>query len=875
MTGSPGENAAQPSRIAERLLARLVRGSVGGKYIVGDLREEYRVFVARRGRVVADTWYWAQVLGIGGRMVAEKFPKRETGRIESVIQDLRFALRHIRRNPAFAAVAVITLAVGIGSSVTMFGAMDALVLRPLPLPAAGRLVEIYGVNRERGWNYTGQSIPNLVDLRARSRTMHVAGFRSVGHTLSGVDLPERVAGYSVSWDFFKVLQIRPALGRSFAEHEQRIGAHRVAVISHGLWRRHFASDSEILERVLMLDGEAYAIIGVLGRDFWFRGQERDVWTPLVTTGAEDRGADVLHLLARLEPGATLERAREEASEIADALAMTYPETNRGWGAGVRSFREHVVPVELRSGSLVCLLAVAALLLIVCANVTNLLLSRVSGRTQEMAVRAAVGASRARLARHLLTEALVLSALGGVGGVLLAIWGIEGIVALLPSWIPRLGDVGVDLRILLLATAVSFLTAVLVGTAPAIRTTRSGLSSQLPQARGSSVGPSGGRLSRCIVVAEISLAVVLLVSSVLLVRGFLNLRTTDFGWDESGVLTFHVDLPQQGYQDNMRITSFFTEAVQKLASLPGVVSVGGTSLLPTKGDSHQVYDIVGEEPALLEERLVVRHRLILPGYFHTLRIRHLSGRRLDSRDGAQSEAVAIVNEVFSLRHWPGGDALNKQIRVGEEIYRIVGVVANTLDWDRRIEPTVYLSALQMPRASMRLVMQTLGPPASYGAQARATLAEIDPNLPIFLLQTMEEVMQEERVGESVMARLMSILAGVALFLSVVGIYGVIAYSVSRRTREIGIRMAVGATKNEVVRLVTIQGMSPAVFGMILGLVLAVVVARSLSAFLFGVSYWDPITFVGVAATMLAASILATSLPARHASRVDPIQTLRQE
>ncbi|UCG88506.1 MAG: ABC transporter permease, partial [Gemmatimonadota bacterium] len=410
-----------------------------------------------------------------------------------------------------AAVAVITLAVGIGSSVTMFGAMDALMLRPLPLPDAGRLVEVYGVNRERGWDYTGQSIPNLVDFRARSRTMHVVGFRSVGYTLSGIDYPERLAGYSVSWDFFNVLEIRPALGRSFTEHEERAGASRVAVISHGFWRRRFASDPGILERVLVLDGEAYAIIGVLPSDFWFRGQEREVWTALKTTGGEDRGADVLHLLARLEPGATLERAREEASEIALELAVTYPETNRGWGAGVRSFREHVVPVELRSGGLVCLVAVALLLLIVCANVTNLLLSRVSGRMQEMAVRAAIGASPARLARHLLTEALVLSALGGVGGVLLALWGIEGVVALLPAWIPTLGEVGVDLKVLLFALAASVLTAVLVGTAPAIRTAQLGLSTQLPQARGSSAGPKGNRLSRCIVVAEVSLAVVLLVS----------------------------------------------------------------------------------------------------------------------------------------------------------------------------------------------------------------------------------------------------------------------------------------------------------------------------------------------------------------------------
>ncbi|UCG88468.1 MAG: FtsX-like permease family protein, partial [Gemmatimonadota bacterium] len=376
-------------------------------------------------------------------------------------------------------------------------------------------------------------------------------------------------------------------------------------------------------------------------------------------------------------------------------------------------------------------------------------------------------------------------------------------------------------------------------------------------------------------AEVSLAVVLLVSSVLLVRGFLNLRNADFGWDESGILTFHVDLPQQVYQDNLRITTFFTGAMQKLASLPGVVSVGGTSLLPTRGDSHQVYEVVGEETALPEESLVARYRLILPGYFHTLRIRHLSGRLFDSRDGAESERVAIVNQAFSLRHWRDGNALNEQIRVGEEVYRVVGVVSNTLDWDRRSEPTVYLSVLQMPRAHMTLVMRTLGPPASYGAQTRATLAEIDPNLPLFLLRTMEEVVQDERVGESAMARLMSILAGVALFLSVVGIYGVIAYSVSRRNREFGIRMAVGATKNEVVRLVTIQGMKPAVFGMILGLVLAVVAARLLSAFLFGVSYRDPITFVGVAATILAASLIATFLPALHASRVDPIQMLRQE
>jgi len=793
----------------------------------------------------------------------------------SLFADVRFSLRAIRKHPGVIAVAVLSLGLGIGANVTIFSAVDVFMLRPLPYPDAGRLVHVYSTVPERGWTYNSVSIPDFLDLREQSRTVDLAASYGSDVNLSGEEGPERIGGERTSWNYFEVLGVVPVLGRTFRPDEERDGRDRVAIISNGLWERRFGADPAIVGTQVLLDGGPYTIVGVLPPKFRFFESPTEIWRPFGLTGDESRGSHFLSPVGRLRPAATLAQANAEMATIAERLAQAYPETNRGWGAGARELHRQIFSDEFRMGSLISSVAVAFVLLIACVNVANLMLARVAGRTREITVRGALGAGRVRIARQLLTESLVISLAGGVLGIGLSVVGLRGLIAVMPSWFPRVDEIGIDLRVLAFAALVTLLTGIIFGVAPALQGTRLNLVDALKEGGRGNASVGGHRLRRILVVAEIALALVLVVSSALLVQGFLRLQTADYGWDKDHLLTFRVALPQTDYADGDAAAAFYRELLPALTTIPGVASVGGTSLLPMQGNSNTFFEIPGREVADLRDRPLTEFRTVLPGYFEAMATPLLQGRPFGEQDLPGAPPVAIVNQRLVDLYLPDEDPIGRQIRLSGEERTIVGVIGNTLDTGPYPRPMSFLPHAQRPRWNMGIALRTDADPADVMPAVRTAVLALDPNLPVYGVTTMADLMKEARGGDTIMAKIMAVLAAIALILAVVGVYGVMAYAISQRTREMGIRMALGAQSGTVRALVMRQGGALAAAGIVVGIGIALLVTRGLATFLFGVSPFDPVVFSGVALLLLLASLGATYLPARRATQVDPIEALRTE
>jgi putative ABC transport system permease protein len=795
--------------------------------------------------------------------------------MESVLVDIRYAFRSIRKSPGVIAVAVLSLGLGIGANVTIFSAVDVFMLRPLPYPDADRLIHVYSTVPERGWTYNSVSIPDFLDLRAQSRTADIAASYGSDVNLSGDQHPERIDGERASWNYFQVLQVTPVLGRTFTPEEERSGSDHVAIISNELWRRRFGGDPAMLGSSLLLDGVPHTIVGILPPKFRYAEDRTEIWTPLGIMGNENRGAHYLSPVGRLRPGAALEQARAEMAAIAGRLAGTYPETNQGWSAGARELRRQIFSDEFRMGSLISSVAVAFVLLIACANVANLMLARVAGRTREITVRGALGAGRVRIARQLLTESMIISLAGGVLGLGLSVIGIRGLVALMPPWFPRVDEIGISLRVLGFAALVTIVTGIIFGMAPALQTSRLDFVDALKESGRGSVGPGGHRLRRILVMAEVALALVLLVSSMLLVQGFLRLQLADYGWDKEHLLVFRLALPQTKYRDGDAVAEFYRGLLPTLSAAPGVESVGGTSLLPMQGGSNTFFEIPGRDLGSLRDRPLTEYRTVFPDYFTAMGTPILRGRPFNDQDVSAAPLVVIVNQFLAERYWPNDDPIGKQMVLGTEPRTIVGVVRNTLDNGPYPRPMTFVSAFQRPRWSMNLVVRTRGAPLSLVGSMRAAVLNRDPDLPIYGVTIMSDFMKEQRGGDTIMAKIMAVVAAVALVLSVVGVYGVMAYSISQRTREMGIRMALGAQRGTVRALVIKQGAVLAAIGIVGGIGIALLVTRSLATFLYGVSPFNPVVFGAVALLLLLASLAASYLPARRATEVNPIEALRAE
>ncbi|MEJ2335669.1 MAG: ABC transporter permease [Gemmatimonadales bacterium] len=798
--------------------------------------------------------------------------------MDSMRQDLRYALRSLRRGGLLIGVAVLSLGIGVGSVTTIFSAVDVFMLRPLPYPESQDLISLYTTNQERGWTQVSFSVPDFLDFRERGLTMEVAASTGAAFNLSEGDRPERIQGRRLSWNFLQVLGVRPALGRAFTPDEEVVGQHRAAIISHGLWQRRFGGDPDMLGTDLHLDGEPYRIVGVMPTDFWFGSIFDDVWVPLAISGDERRGSHFLSVLARVGPTFTRELARDETERVAAQLASEFPETNTGNGARIVTLHEDIFNEGFKVGTSISMLAVIFLLLIACANVANLLLTHAAGREREMAVRSALGAGRWRIVRQLLTEALILSFAGGALGILMSVFGIRWLVSLMPSWFPRVNEIGLDARALLFTTAIVILSALLVGIAPAIQGARSGMADSLKEGGRGGTGARGSRLRKALVVGEISLALALLISSALLVQAFINVRLADRGFDESDILAFRIALPRQEYPDTASVVVFHQELTQRLASLPGVTGVGATTILPSQGSSGTYYSLPADDIVTDQDRRVTDWLDITPGYFEAMDVPIVRGRGFETTDRAGNRDVIVINEALAERHWPDENPIGREVVFSSHGSEVVGVAANTGVSGTSTtaqRPMVYFPVYQNDDRALGYLVESDMPPESLSEAVRAEVKAVDPDIPAYSIRPLTDIVDESLGGDTIMAKIMSAVAAIALVLALAGVYGVMGYSVAQRRRELGIRMALGAQDGDVVRMILRQGTILAVIGTAFGVGLAFGVARGVSFFLYGVSAFEPATYGIMAAALLIAALVATFFPARRATRVDPVEALRAD
>jgi putative ABC transport system permease protein len=792
-------------------------------------------------------------------------------------QDFRFAVRALLKNPIVSLFAILSIAVGIGANAAVFSAVDVFMIRPLPYPEPERIVQVYTTNRERGWTEANSSIPDFRDWREQSRTLDLALYHNVGVNLSGGDRPERLSGVRVTSDFFEVFGLTPAHGRTFTADEEIDGAPGVALLSDGVWHRRFGADPTVLGSTMNFDGVPHTVVGILPPRVRILGGMPDLLLPVQFTGQEPRASYSYAVSGRLQPGVTLEQARSELDAITAGLAAAYPETNGPIGANAVPIRDAIYQEEFRAGSLISTVAVAFVLLIACANVANLLLASAAGREREIALRSALGAGRGRILRQLLTESLLLSLIAGAFGVLLAVFGIKGLVSTMPSWFPGVEDIRLTPRVLGFTALVALGSGFVFGLAPALRGARADLRQSLVEggSRGAT-GGRGGRVRRALVMSEMALAMVLLIASGLLVRTFISLQSRELGFDSSNLLTFRVTLPETKYATAEETRIFFDRFTEQVQAMPGVEAVGAGAPLPLMGSSGTFYEIPGEEMPT-NRRPIAGFSTVTPGFLDALRIPLRAGRNFTADEGAEAERVILINERMAERHWAGLDPIGRQLSFSSGPATIVGVISDIRQYGPEDDPApmVFFAQSQSETRSLAFAVRSSRDPGALTEPIRALLQEMDPDQPAYSFMIMDARIADQIGGMTIMPKIMGAVAVIALLLAVVGVYGVMAYAVSQRTHEVGIRMALGAQGRDVLKLILGQGGRMAGIGILVGLGLALFATKGLSIFLVGVNPRDPLTFGTVTAALLLAGLLASYLPARRAVRVDPMNALRAE
>jgi putative ABC transport system permease protein len=783
---------------------------------------------------------------------------------------------------------VLTLALGIGANTAIFSVVNGVLLKPLPYPEADRLIGVYHLTEGERAVMSG---PNFHDIARAAKSVENIAAISTGRTiLTGQGEPVRLALAEVSAALFNVLRVRPALGRSFNADENTPGKTNVVILSHGLWEQRFGADPAVIGKRIQLDGVAREIVGVMPRGFSYPA-EREVWMPLeydeglVTT---QRGAWYLNVIARLRPGVTPDQAKAEVETLGRNLAAQYPDENGEIGMTTMPLHEAMVG-NIRPALLVLLGAVGFVLLIACANVANLLLARAAARESEMAVRTALGAGRGRLVRQLLTESVILAIAGGVVGLLLAMWGVEFLIGLQPEGIPLLDSVRVDGRVLGFTLLMAVLTGVVFGLVPAIQVTRGGLAGALKESgRGALTSRSGARLRSTLVIAEMALAVVLLAGAGLLLRSFVKLQAVDPGFRPEQALTFELSLPESRYAKDEQTIAFFDQLLPRLKALPGVRSVGGVMGLPLSGMAFVIsFEVQGRPPVPPAQRPAMQIRVTTPDYFGTVGIPVKRGRAFTEDDRAGTTPVVLITEAAARQFFPGEDPIGKRItlgwgrrvegqrlRAGGEVVGIVGDVKEA-GLNEPEPPQLYLPYKQWPVSFMAVVVKTATPPTGLTDAVRAEVHGIDPNLPLSNIRTLDQIVSRSISQPRFYMTLLALFAGVALALAAIGIFGVLSYAVAQRTREIGIRMALGAQERTVVSLIVRHAMILAACGVAIGLAASWFLSRTLSSLLFATDPRDLTTFAVVAGTLGAVALLASYVPARRATRVDPIVALRAE
>ncbi len=815
--------------------------------------------------------------------------------MSGIFQDLRYAVRQLRKSPGFAAVAVITLALGIGANTAIFSVVNGVLLRPLPFKDADELVRIWHTPPAKsfpGMPTFAVSAANYIDWEGQNQVFErMAIYTGHGFTLTGSDKPQQLFACAATYGFFETLGVQPMLGREFSPEEDQSGHSDVVILSYRLWQEQFGSNSAIVNQKINLDGHNVLVAGVMPRSFRFP-DFAEMWTPMAWTDKEKavRGEHHSVVIARLKPGVDLKQAQVNMNTISSRLEQQYPDDNKGWGAVVVPLHNDLVS-DVRPALLVLLGAVAFVLLVACVNVANLALARTLSRRKEIAIRTALGASSARVLRQVLTESVLLAILGGALGLTFAHSGIRLITAFLADKLPRSIEVGLDPKVLAFTAVVSLLSGVIAGILPALRLAKGDVNLALKAGLGRTSADSSGHATRSIlVVAEVALSLVLLIGAGLMIRSFQQLHAVNPGFDSRGVLTLSASVARSKFPQPAQQANFFERVLARVRTLPGVESAGVIDDVPLdNGGSHQPIAIEGRPVVAMSEQPEVDVRLVSSGYMSAMRIPILRGRDINDTDIAGRPAVILISESMARQFWPGEDALGKRLTLTffpDAVREVVGIVGDVkLDSLDQTRPTATLyfplDQISVPANGgwnsfpMTLVVRSTTNPAGIVSAVANAVHEVDRDVPVRDIFTMQDLVENSLTQQRFNMLLLGVFAGLALLLAAIGIYSVLSYSVKRRVQEIGIRLALGARIGDVLRMVIVEGMKPTLLGVVIGTVGALAMGHVLSSLIYGVKPTDPVTFLVVAVLLAAIALFATIIPAYRAANVDPLVALRYE